>query len=47
MSLSWYTSVVAIHAAKACASGARVERGPRVCSCGVHGAKFDYRTRRA
>ena len=35
MSLSWYTSVVAIHAARACASGARVERGPRLmCSCG-------------
>jgi len=43
MSLSWYTSVVAIHAARACASGARTA----FVQLGVHGAKFDYRTRRA
>jgi len=35
MSLSWYTSVVAIHAAKACACGARVERGPRAVQTAV------------
>jgi hypothetical protein len=46
MSLSWYTSVVAIHAARACASGARTAC-VQLEACMLHGAKFDYRTRRA